>query len=209
MTPCRRVPNDQLATLKQHGGRRRRPSGLWSICVSGDRCGDAIGFSLSKGGNATDAGKRKGIGSRGNSCQRKHPAEILALGPSCASTRRSLNANSLGGRNSAGFHTNLCDLAKGYFATTFVSSSSGLSRLNLSAKHVNTAQNHADGRFADLARSVRAELGGETATLARTMGATNSPTCRTFLPQQRTPKPIAQAGTSCPIEFRLIRPQGG
>src|SRR5262249_31945496 len=34
-------------------------------------------------------------------------------------------------------------------------------------------QNHADGRFADLARSVRAELGGETATLARTMGATN------------------------------------
>ena len=83
----RRVRNDQLATLKQHGGRRRRPSGLWSICVSGDRCGDAVGFSLSKGGNATDAGKRKGIGrkSRGNSCQRKHPAEILALGPSCAS----------------------------------------------------------------------------------------------------------------------------
>src|SRR5262245_49644734 len=39
--------NDQLATLKQHGGRRRRPSGLWSICVSGDRCGDAVGFSLS------------------------------------------------------------------------------------------------------------------------------------------------------------------
>jgi hypothetical protein len=63
MTPCRRVRNDQLATLKQHGGRRRRPSGLWSICVSGDRCGDAVGFSLSKGGNATDAGKRKGIGS--------------------------------------------------------------------------------------------------------------------------------------------------
>src|SRR5215510_4522796 len=104
MTPCRRVPNDQLATLKQHGGRRRRPSGLWSICVSGDRCGDAVGFSLSKGGNATDAGKREGIGrkSRGNSCQRKHPAEILALGPSCASHRRSLNANSLCGQNSAG-----------------------------------------------------------------------------------------------------------
>src|SRR5262245_34830034 len=101
MTPCRRVRNDQLATLKQHGGWRRRPSGLWSICVSGDRCGDAVGFSLSKGGNATDAGKRKGIGkkSRGNSCQRKHPAEILALG---ASHRRSLNANSLGGQNSAG-----------------------------------------------------------------------------------------------------------
>ena len=80
------------------------PSGLWSICVSGDRCGDAVGFSLSKGGNATDAGKRKGIGrkSRGNSCQRKHPAEILALGPSCASHRRSSNANSLCGRNSAG-----------------------------------------------------------------------------------------------------------
>src|SRR5262245_22064764 len=104
MTPCGRVRNDQLATLKQHGGRRRRPSGLWSICVSGDRCGDAVGFSLSKGGNATDAGKRKGIGrkSRGNSCQRKHPAENLALGPSCASHRRSSNANSLGGQNSAG-----------------------------------------------------------------------------------------------------------
>src|SRR5262245_35488350 len=104
MTPCRRVRNDQLATLKQHGGRRRRPSGLWSICVSGDRCGDAVGFSLSKGGKATDDGKRKGIGRKscGNSCQRKHPAEILALGPSCASHRRSSNANSLGGRNSAG-----------------------------------------------------------------------------------------------------------
>jgi hypothetical protein len=38
---------------------------------------------------------------RGNSCQRKHPAEILALGPSCASHRRSSNANSLCGRNSA------------------------------------------------------------------------------------------------------------
>ena len=47
MTPCRRVLNDQLATLKQYGGRRRRPSGLWSICVSGDCCGDAVGFSLS------------------------------------------------------------------------------------------------------------------------------------------------------------------
>jgi hypothetical protein len=47
MTPCRRVRNDQLATLKQHGGRRRSPSGLWSICVSGDRCGDAVGFSVS------------------------------------------------------------------------------------------------------------------------------------------------------------------
>ena len=104
MTPCGRVRNDQLATPKQHGGRRRRPSGLWSICVSGDRCGDAVGFSLSKGGNATDANKRKGIGrkSRGNSCQRKHPAENLALGPSCASHRRSSNANSLGGQNSAG-----------------------------------------------------------------------------------------------------------
>src|SRR6516162_5167630 len=69
---------------------------------SGDRCGDAVSFSLPKGGNATDAGKRKGIGrkSRGNSCQRKHPAEILALGPSCASHRRSSNANSLGGQHS-------------------------------------------------------------------------------------------------------------
>ena len=65
---------------------------------SGDRCGDAVSFSLPKGGNATDAGKRKGIGrkSRGNSCQRKHPAEILALGPSCASHRRSSNASAAG-----------------------------------------------------------------------------------------------------------------
>jgi len=40
---------------------------------------------------------------RGNSCRRKHhPAEILALGPSCASHRRSSNANSLGGQNLAG-----------------------------------------------------------------------------------------------------------
>src|SRR5262245_14031799 len=39
---------------------------------------------------------------RGNSCRRKHPAEILALGPSCASYRRSSDANSLCGRNSAG-----------------------------------------------------------------------------------------------------------
>src|SRR6266446_3589901 len=46
MTPCRRVRNDQLTTLKQHGGRRRRPSGLWSICVSGDRCGDVVMFGL-------------------------------------------------------------------------------------------------------------------------------------------------------------------
>ena len=37
-----------------------------------------------------------------NSCQRKHPAEILALAPSCAFHRRSSNANSLCGRNSAG-----------------------------------------------------------------------------------------------------------
>src|SRR5262249_13539787 len=39
---------------------------------------------------------------RGNSCQRKHPAEMLALSPSCASHRRSSNANSLCRRNSAG-----------------------------------------------------------------------------------------------------------
>src|SRR2546430_16870187 len=39
---------------------------------------------------------------RGNSCQRKHPAEILALGSSCASHRRSSNTNSLCGRSSAG-----------------------------------------------------------------------------------------------------------
>jgi hypothetical protein len=55
-------PNGQLATLKQHGSRRRRPSGLWSICVSGDRCGDAVGFSLSTR-RQCNAGKPKGIGS--------------------------------------------------------------------------------------------------------------------------------------------------
>ena len=60
---------------------------------------------------------------RGNSCQRKHPAEILALGPSCASHRRSSNTNSLCGRNSTG-SPEICDeLSKGYFATTFLSSS--------------------------------------------------------------------------------------
>src|SRR5262249_25057902 len=96
MTPCRRVRNDQLAKLKQHGDRRRRPSGLWSICVSGDRCGDAVGFSLSTRRQCN--GRRKAERDR----QRKHPAEILALGPSCASHRRSSNANSLGGQNSAG-----------------------------------------------------------------------------------------------------------
>jgi hypothetical protein len=86
------VRNDQLATLKQHGGRRRRPSGLWSICVSGDRCGDAVGFSLSTRRQCDGCRQAERDRQRiGNSCQRKHPAEILALGP-CASNRRSSNA---------------------------------------------------------------------------------------------------------------------
>jgi hypothetical protein len=57
---------------------------------------------------------------RGNSCQRKHPAEILALGPSCASHRRSSNTNSLCGRNSAGSPEICATFSKGYFATTFL-----------------------------------------------------------------------------------------
>ena len=48
---------------------------------------------------------------RGNSCQRKHPAEILALGPSCASH--------VAARNSAGSP----EICARYFATTFLSSS--------------------------------------------------------------------------------------
>jgi hypothetical protein len=59
---------------------------------------------------------------RGNSCQRKHPAEILALGraapPTVAARTRIVSV--------AGIrldHQNLCDLSKGYFATTFLSSS--------------------------------------------------------------------------------------
>ena len=40
----------------------------------------------------TPASRKGSAENRGNSCQRKHPAEILALGPSCASHRRSLNA---------------------------------------------------------------------------------------------------------------------
>jgi hypothetical protein len=55
--------------------------------------------------------------------QRKHPAEILALGPSCASHRRSSNTNSLCGRNSAGSPEICATFSKGYFATTFLSSS--------------------------------------------------------------------------------------
>jgi hypothetical protein len=57
---------------------------------------------------------------RGNSCQRKHPAEILALGPSCASHRRSSNTNSLCGRNLAGSPEICATFSKGYFATTFL-----------------------------------------------------------------------------------------
>jgi hypothetical protein len=46
----------------------------------------------------------------GNSCQHKHPAEILAL--DCASHRRSSNANSLQGQNSAGF-PQICAIFQG------------------------------------------------------------------------------------------------
>jgi hypothetical protein len=48
MTPCRRVHTGQLATVKQHpaaGDEGHLVCG--SICVSGDRCSDAAGFSLS------------------------------------------------------------------------------------------------------------------------------------------------------------------
>src|SRR5262245_38425239 len=71
----------------------------------------------------TPASRKGSAKNRGNSCQRKHPAEILALGPSCASHRRSSNANSLCGRKFGWITGNLCDLSKGYFATTFLSSS--------------------------------------------------------------------------------------
>src|SRR5262249_19474706 len=51
------------------------------------------------------------------------PAEILAYARAAYPQRRSSNANSLCGQNSAGFPGNLCDLSKGCFATTFLSSS--------------------------------------------------------------------------------------
>jgi len=75
---------------------------LWSICVSGDRCGDAVGFSLSTRRQCN--GRRQAERDRQKiaAIKRKHPAQILALGPSCASQRRSSNAHSLCGRNSAG-----------------------------------------------------------------------------------------------------------
>jgi hypothetical protein len=47
MTPCRRVRNGQLATVKNIRRPATRPSGLGSICVLDDRCGDAVHFSLS------------------------------------------------------------------------------------------------------------------------------------------------------------------
>src|SRR6516164_11122156 len=49
-------------------------------------------------------------------------AEIPALGPSCASHRRSSNANSLGGRHPAG-SPEICATFQRDFATTFLSSS--------------------------------------------------------------------------------------
>jgi hypothetical protein len=48
----------------------------------------------------------------GNSCQRKHPAEILALGPELRLPPRSSNANSLQGQNSAGF-PQICAIFQG------------------------------------------------------------------------------------------------
>jgi len=43
MTPCRRVRNGQLATVKQHPAAGDEGHLVWSqICVSGDRCGDAV-----------------------------------------------------------------------------------------------------------------------------------------------------------------------
>jgi hypothetical protein len=62
----------------------------------------------------TPASRKGSAENRGNSCQRKHPAQILALGPSCASQRRSSNANSLCGRNSAG-SPEICGFLKGIF----------------------------------------------------------------------------------------------
>src|SRR5262245_63461175 len=44
----------------------------------------------------TPASRKGSAENRGNCCQRKHPAEVLALGPSCASHRRSSNASSAG-----------------------------------------------------------------------------------------------------------------
>ena len=60
---------------------------------------------------------------RGNSCQRKHPAEILALGPSCASHRRSSNTNSLCGRNSAGYRKSVRPFQRDILRRHFLSSS--------------------------------------------------------------------------------------
>jgi hypothetical protein len=103
MTLCRRVRNDQLATLKRHGGRRRRPSGLWSICVSGDRCGDPVSFSLST--------RRQCNGGRQAERDRQKSRQFLPAQASCRDpgTRpelrlpsSQLDANNLCGRNSAG-----------------------------------------------------------------------------------------------------------
>ena len=44
----------------------------------------------------TPASGKGSAENRGNCCQRKHSAEILALGPSCASHRRSSNASAAG-----------------------------------------------------------------------------------------------------------------
>ena len=68
------------------------------LCFSGDRCGDAVGFSLfhKAAMQRTPASQKGSAENRGNCCQRKHPAEILALGPSCASHRRSSNASAAG-----------------------------------------------------------------------------------------------------------------
>ena len=60
---------------------------MLAFCVSGDRCGDAVGTLHKAAMQRTPASRKGSAKNRGNSCQRKHPAEILALGPSCATTR--------------------------------------------------------------------------------------------------------------------------
>src|SRR5215510_15203499 len=60
------------------------------------RCRSRL-FTLHKAAMQRTPASRKGSAeNRGNCCQRKHPAEVLALGPSCASHRRSSNASAAG-----------------------------------------------------------------------------------------------------------------
>ena len=83
-------------------------------------------LSFASGNTAGIVGGRRIISAsaenRGNFCQRKHPAEILALGRAAPSTvaARTRIVSVAGIRLDPG---NQCDLSKGYFATTFLSSS--------------------------------------------------------------------------------------